>query len=116
MSTLKDNFRPEFLNRIDEIIIFNPLTPADLQKIVEIQLELVRKRLDEKEIKLVIGAEAKKFLATTGFDPEYGARPVKRLIQKTILDKLADKIIKGELQNGDKVKVNFKENALVIDR
>ncbi len=114
--SLKDNFRPEFLNRIDEIIIFNPLTPLDLQKIVEIQLDLVRKRLEVKNIKLVIGSDAKKYLAEEGFDPEYGARPVKRLIQKTILDKLADKIIKGEVQDGDKVKINFKENALVIGK
>lgn len=116
MGSLKDNFRPEFLNRIDEIIIFNPLTSSDLQKIVEIQLALVQKRLEAKNIRLVIGSDAKKYLAEEGFDPEYGARPVKRLIQKTILDKLADKIIKGELQDGDKVKINFKENSLVIGK
>ncbi|MDP1688550.1 MAG: AAA family ATPase [bacterium] len=116
MAALKDNFRPEFLNRIDEIVIFNPLTPTDLQKIVEIQLELVRRRLAHKNIKITIGSEAKKYLAEEGFDPEYGARPVRRLIQKTILDKLADKIIKGEVKNGDKVKINFKENSLVIGR
>lgn len=116
MTALKDNFRPEFLNRIDEIIIFNPLTPANLEKIVDIQLEVVRRRLLERNIKLVIGEQAKKYLAEEGFDPEYGARPVKRLIQKTILDKMADQIIRGEIRHGDKVKVNFKENSLVIGR
>lgn len=113
---LKDNFRPEFLNRIDEIVIFNPLTPADLEKIVDIQLDAVCRRLSERNIKLRVAAEAKKYLAEEGFDPEYGARPVRRLIQKAILDKLADKIIRGEVQNGDKVKINFKENSLVIGR
>lgn len=116
MTAVKENFRPEFLNRIDEIIVFNPLTPRDLEKIVEIQLEAVRKRLGDKNIKLTVTSEVKKYLATEGFDPEYGARPIKRLIQKAILDKLADQIIRGEVRDGDKVKINFKENSLVIGR
>lgn len=113
---LKDSFRPEFLNRIDEVIIFNPLRPADIEKIVELQLELVQERLAAKHIKLVIDSAAKKYLAEKGFDPEYGARPVKRAIQRMVLDKLADRIIRGELKDGDKVKINIRENSLVFSR
>ena len=76
----------------------------------------MRRRLAEKNIKITIGAEAKKYLAEEGFDPEYGARPVRRLIQKTILDKLADQMIRGDIKHGDKVKINFKENSLVVGR
>ncbi|MBI2035484.1 MAG: AAA family ATPase [Candidatus Liptonbacteria bacterium] len=116
MTALKDGFRPEFLNRIDEIIIFNPLRPKDLQEIVEIQLELVKKRLALKDIKINIDNASKKYLAEKGFDPEYGARPIKRLIQKMILDKMADRIIRGEIKNGDKIKINLKEDSLVFTR
>ncbi|HEY4524022.1 MAG TPA: AAA family ATPase [Candidatus Paceibacterota bacterium] len=111
---LKESFRPEFLNRIDEIIIFNPLRPVDIEKIVDLQLKLVEKRLSNKNIKLVIDAAARKFLAKEGFDPEYGARPIKRAIQRLILDKLAERIIRGELKDGGKIKINIRENSLVF--
>ncbi|MDP3956813.1 MAG: AAA family ATPase, partial [bacterium] len=111
---LREGFRPEFLNRIDEIVIFNPLRPSDIEAIVELQLELVEKRLNEKNIKLSIDAAARKFLAKEGFDPEYGARPIKRAIQRLILDKLAERIIRGELKDGGKIKINIRENSLVF--
>ncbi|MEK7546613.1 MAG: ATP-dependent chaperone ClpB [Patescibacteria group bacterium] len=113
-NALRDSFRPEFLNRIDEIIIFNPLRPADIGKIVDLQLAQIEERLEERKIKVTIDQAAKKYLATQGFDPEFGARPLKRLIQKLILDTLADKIIRGELKDGGRVKVNFKSNSLVF--
>lgn len=116
LEALKDNFRPEFLNRIDEIIIFNPLRPADIEKIVELQLELVMQKLAQRRIKLAIDPSAKKYLSEEGFSPEYGARPIRRLVQKMILDRLADKIIRGELKDGDKIKVNFRENTLAFTR
>ena len=109
MAELKETFRPEFLNRLDDIIIFNSLTKKEIEKIVEIQLEELIKKLSEKEIKIIIDDSLKKYLAKEGFDPEYGARPLKRLIQKTILDQLADRIIRGELKDAKKVKVSFKE-------
>lgn len=114
-NALRDSFRPEFLNRIDEIIIFNPLRPENIEKIVDIQLAQIGKRLEEKKIKITIDPAAKKYLAAQGFDPEFGARPLKRLIQKLILDTLADKIIRGELKDGGKVKVNFKSDSLVFN-
>jgi ATP-dependent Clp protease ATP-binding subunit ClpB len=113
-SSLKDNFRPEFLNRIDEIIIFNQLRFKDIEKIVEKQLDLIQERLDEHKIKIIIDQAAKSYLAKEGFDLEFGARPLKRLMQKLILDRLADKIIKGELRDGGKVKINFKADSLVF--
>ncbi|MDO8504260.1 MAG: AAA family ATPase [Candidatus Liptonbacteria bacterium] len=114
MEALKENFRPEFLNRIDEIVIFNPLRPKDIEAIVELQFKEVEKRLAERNIKILVDAAAKKHLAKEGFSPDFGARPLKRLIQKAILDALADKIIRGELKDGGKVKVNYKGNSLVF--
>ncbi|MGC9968196.1 MAG: AAA family ATPase [Minisyncoccia bacterium] len=114
MDALKSNFRPEFLNRIDDIIIFSPLHKKDIQKIVDIQIGLIEKRLAERAIKLEIDAAAREYLAKEGFSAEFGARPLKRLMQKVILDKLADKIIRGEFKDGGKVKVNFKADSLVF--
>ena len=111
---LREDFRPEFLNRIDEIVIFNPLRLKDIEAIVDLQFKEVEERLAEKNIRIVIDAAAKRHLAEEGWSPDFGARPLKRLIQKTILDALADKIIRGELKDGGKVKINFKGNTLVF--
>ncbi len=100
---LKQHFRPELLNRIDEIVIFGSLEPESLAKIVEIQLKLVEQRLLDKKIEIQFDAAAIRFLAEKGFDPIYGARPLKRLIQSEVLDKLARKIISGEIKAGDKI-------------
>ncbi|MBI4992177.1 MAG: AAA family ATPase [Candidatus Harrisonbacteria bacterium] len=105
--SLKEQFKPEFLNRIDEIIIFNPLTRIDIGNIVDKQLAEVKARIEEKGMKLVIDASVRNYLTENGYSPEYGARPLKRLIQKVILDKMADKIIKGELKHGAKAKISL---------
>jgi len=107
---LKETFRPEFLNRLDEIIIFNALTPKEIERIVEIQLEIVKARLSKKNINISFDASLKKHITEEGFDPEYGARPIKRLIQKLVLDKLADRIIRGDLKNAKKIKIGFLES------
>ncbi len=114
MDALRGNFRPEFLNRIDEIVVFNPLHRADIQKIVDMQISLIEKKLAERHIKIEIESTAREYLAREGFSSEFGARPLKRLIQKVILDKLADKIIRGEFKAGGKVKINFKANSLTL--
>jgi ATP-dependent Clp protease ATP-binding subunit ClpA len=114
MEALRSSFRPEFLNRIDEIVIFNPLRRGDIKHIVDIQIREIEKRLEAKNIKLEIEATAREYLSKEGFSAEFGARPLKRLMQKVILDKLADKIIRGEFKDGGKVKVNFKTNSLVF--
>ncbi|MBI3046112.1 MAG: AAA family ATPase [Candidatus Harrisonbacteria bacterium] len=108
---LKNSFKPEFLNRIDEIIIFNPLKKKDIEAIVEKQLAEVRQRIEEKGMKLVIDASLKNYLIENGYSPEYGARPLRRLIQKVIIDKMADKIIKGELKHGGKAKISLTKSV-----
>ncbi|MEK7195216.1 MAG: AAA family ATPase, partial [Patescibacteria group bacterium] len=114
MDALKENFRPEFLNRIDEIVIFNPLSVEDIKKIVDIQFDLIEKKLGLKKIKIGIEDRVKEYLLKEGFSSEFGARPLKRLIQKVILDKLADKIIRGELKDGGKVRIALKGDSLVF--
>jgi len=113
--SLKAEFRPEFLNRLDDIIIFKSLTKKDLIQIVDIQLDAVRERLEEKGIKMTVNAAAKQYLIEKGFDPEFGARPLKRLVQKVVLDKLADRIIRGEMKDGGKIKIGI-ENAEIAIR
>jgi ATP-dependent Clp protease ATP-binding subunit ClpB len=112
--SLREHFRPEFLNRLDEIIIFHSLTRQDILAIVDIQLKMVRDLLENKGIKLVVDTSVKKYIAEKGFDPEFGARPIKRFIQKTILDQLADRIIRGEIKNGKKVKISFENSEVKI--
>jgi ATP-dependent Clp protease ATP-binding subunit ClpB len=114
MEALRVSFRPEFLNRIDDVVIFNPLRRTDIEKIVDIQIKLIEKRLADRHIKLEIEPAARAYLSKEGFSAEFGARPLKRLMQKVILDRLADKIIRGEFKDGGKVKVNFKANSLVF--
>ncbi len=112
--SLKEQFKPEFLNRVDEIIIFNSLKKENIQDIVEIHLKKLESKLAERNIKVVIDPSVKDYIIQNGFDPEYGARPIKRLIQKAILDKLADKIIRGEIKEGGKVKIGSQESAISI--
>ncbi|MDR3581929.1 MAG: AAA family ATPase [Candidatus Pacebacteria bacterium] len=114
MEALRNGFRPEFLNRVDEIVIFNPLRRTDIEKIVDIQLKRIEGQLKDRNIKIEVGADARAHLAKEGFSPEFGARPLKRLIQKVILDKLADKIIRGEVKEGGRIRVNFRANALTF--
>ncbi len=113
-ATLKDTFKPEFLNRIDEVVIFNSLSKAAVESIVDIQLEKVKARLAARGIKATFDPGLRKYIAENGFDPEYGARPIKRLIQKMILDKLADKMVKGEIHDGGKIKIGYAESAVRI--
>jgi len=105
LDALKNQFRPEFLNRIDEIIVFNSLDEEQLKQIVEIQLRQLKKRLAEKHLDIEVTAAAKSVLAHEGFDPTYGARPLKRTIQREIQDKLAMKLLEGEFKEGDSILV-----------
>jgi ATP-dependent Clp protease ATP-binding subunit ClpB len=114
ISALKENFRPEFLNRIDEIIIFNYLGKDEIKKIVDLELKKVSNRLLQKEIKIEVTERAKDYLAKIGFDPNLGARPLKRVIQKTVLDPLALKIVSGQLKEGDKILVDFEGGKIVF--
>ncbi len=111
---LKNIFRPEFLNRLDEIIIFNSLTKAEINKIVALQINELKERLERRGLKISVDNSLEKHIVDVGFDPEYGARPIKRAIQRIILDELANKIIKGELKNAKKIKIGFKESGVTI--
>jgi len=112
MDALRANFPPEFLNRVDEIIIFDRLTEDDLRKIVEIQLRRLTKRLEQQKITLNLSDSAKELLAREGYDPVYGARPLKRTIQKEILDPLSIDILEGKVREGQIVRVDAKGGAL----
>ncbi|HYS96021.1 MAG TPA: ATP-dependent chaperone ClpB [Chthoniobacterales bacterium] len=112
MDALRQHFRPEFLNRVDEIIIFDRLSEDDLKKIVEIQLRRLTKRLDQQKITLDLSDSAKALLAREGYDPVYGARPLRRTIQKEILDPLSIDILEGKVREGQTVKVDAKNGAL----
>lgn len=103
---LRDHFRPEFLNRVDEVIIFNPLGKEQIKTIVEIQLGSLKKRLAERGIQLQLTDAAREIVAEEGFDPAYGARPLKRAIQRLIQDALARKVLSGEFRDGDTVEVD----------
>jgi ATP-dependent Clp protease ATP-binding subunit ClpB len=114
MGALKMRFRPEFLNRIDEIIIFNPLGMEEIKKIVEIQMRSLQERLAERKISISVSDRVKELIASTGFDPVFGARPIKRTIQRMIEDPLSMKILNGEFSEGDTVKMDASEGAVVF--
>jgi ATP-dependent Clp protease ATP-binding subunit ClpB len=114
MDALRTTFKPEFLNRIDEIIIFQNLTPEQIGAIVEIQVERLRKRLEERKIELRLSEASKNLLARKGFDPVYGARPLKRAIQQSIENPLALEILKGRFPEGSTVLADAEGNRIVF--
>jgi ATP-dependent Clp protease ATP-binding subunit ClpB len=114
MDALRQHFRPEFLNRIDDIIIFDRLSEEELKKIVEIQLRRLVRRLENQKITLELSDAAKAFVAGHGYDPVYGARPLKRAIQKYILDPLSLEILEGKFHEGQRIKVDTKDDALTF--
>jgi ATP-dependent Clp protease ATP-binding subunit ClpB len=107
MDLVRKNFRPEFLNRVDDIIIFHGLTEQDIEKIVDIQLGALQKVLDQKHLTLTLTQEARDFLARAGYDPVYGARPLKRAIQQHLQNSLAMELLQGNIREGQKVNVDF---------
>ena len=114
MTELREHFRPEFLNRVDETVVFHPLETEQLTKIVEIQLERLRARLTERRISLSVTPAALRHLGERGYDPVYGARPLKRLIQQEIETPMARQLVKGELRDGDTATVDLKGQQIVI--
>jgi ATP-dependent Clp protease ATP-binding subunit ClpB len=106
MEAVRAHFKPEFLNRVDELIIFHGLGMEEIKAIVEIQMKKLEQRLLERRIQLKMTEKAKEWLAKEGFDPAYGARPLKRVIQKEIQDKLALKILEGKFKEGDAIVVD----------
>jgi ATP-dependent Clp protease ATP-binding subunit ClpB len=107
MAVVRTTFKPEFLNRLDDVIVFDALTTSELTEIVELQVKRLAGRLAGRRLTLEVSEAAREWLAVTGFDPVYGARPLRRLIQSAIGDKLARSLIAGEIADGDKVLVDL---------
>jgi ATP-dependent Clp protease ATP-binding subunit ClpB len=116
MAVVRSHFKPEFLNRLDDIVVFHALTGADLTSIVDIQLEALRQRIAERRLALVVTPAARAWLASHGYDPIYGARPLRRLIQTTIGDQLAKALLSGDIRDGDTVMVDRGTDALALRR
>ncbi|OGZ21366.1 MAG: ATP-dependent chaperone ClpB [Candidatus Nealsonbacteria bacterium RIFCSPHIGHO2_02_FULL_43_13] len=114
MEALRSNFRPEFLNRIDEVVVFNHLGKTEIKKIVELEIQKVVMRLKQKNIEIKITQVAKDLLAEQGFDANLGARPLKRVIQKLVLDPLAIKIVSGEIKNKDEIIIDAQDSQIIF--
>ena len=115
LSTLKEHFRPEFLNRLDDIIIFDILSKEAIKKIVNIQIDIIKRRLRDKEINLSVTEGVSELLATEGYNPQYGARPLKRLIQDKILNPVASMMISNKVLSGGTVLVDAKDGQFTFD-
>jgi ATP-dependent Clp protease ATP-binding subunit ClpA len=114
MDALRAHFKPEFLNRIDEIIFFHALTRAHMKHIIDIQIGDLMKRLEERKIRVQLTDTARDYLVREGYDPSYGARPLKRTIQRRVLDPLALRVLEGEFHEGDAVMVDAAGDTLTF--
>jgi len=116
LSELKRHFRPEFLNRLDEVIVFHALTKEQIKKIVDLILKEEKKLLEEKEVDLGVTEKAKDLIAKEGYDPDFGARPLRRAIQRLIEDPLSEEILRGKFKEGDKIVVDIKDGSIVFNK
>ena len=114
LTEMRHHFRPEFLNRVDEIVVFHSLTEEHLKQILEIQLERLRTRLAERHITIELTPEAATHLAREGFDPVYGARPLKRAIQKELETPLGRRLLSAEIRDGDMVIVDWRDGQFTF--
>jgi ATP-dependent Clp protease ATP-binding subunit ClpB len=115
MAEVRAHFRPEFLNRVDEIILFHRLKREHMGRIVDIQIEHLKKLLEDRKIVIVLEPKAREWLADKGYDPAYGARPLKRVIQKSVQDPLAELILAGKIKDGEKVVISAGKQGLVFN-
>jgi len=116
MEAVRAHFRPEFLNRVDEILIFHTLSLAQIKQIVEIQLRRLQRRLAERKLGLNVTDKAKEFLAKEGYDPVFGARPLKRAIQRLLQDPLARRLLEREFAEGDTITVDAARGELIVSK
>jgi ATP-dependent Clp protease ATP-binding subunit ClpB len=116
MEALRNHFRPEFLNRVDEIIIFDRLTEKELTRIVDIQLGRVLQRLEQQHLELTLSEAAKRLLAEEGYDPVYGARPLKRVVQRRLLDPLSLALLEGKFVPGDRIRADVEKGEVVFHK
>jgi ATP-dependent Clp protease ATP-binding subunit ClpB len=113
---LRQRFRPEFLNRVDDVILFHRLDQAQLERIVGLQLRQLEERLDARRLHLVVGPAAKSWLAEQGYDPVYGARPLRRVLQRQLGDRIATAVLRGEFSEGDTLVVDVSSGGELILR
>ena len=116
LDEVKKVFRPEFLNRVDDTIVFHPLTRQDLEQIIHIELKEVFDRLKDKKIELILSEEVLKFLIDQGYDPVFGARPLKRTIQRFIENVLAEEILEGKFAEGDKIRAEIRGERISFEK
>jgi ATP-dependent Clp protease ATP-binding subunit ClpB len=116
MEIVQQSFRPEFINRIDDIVVFHPLGTSQIRAIVDIQLVYLKKRLQERNMDLTLDDAARDLLGEAGFDPVYGARPLKRAIQQQIENPLAQRILKGEFAPGDRIRASVRDGQIVFSK
>jgi ATP-dependent Clp protease ATP-binding subunit ClpB len=116
MEAVRAHFRPEFLNRVDEILIFHTLSLAQIKQIVEIQLRRLQRRLAERKLGLNVTDQAKEFLAKEGYDPVFGARPLKRAIRRLLQDPLARRLLEREFAEGDTITVDAARGELIVTK
>ena len=114
LEEVREHFRPEFINRVDDIVVFHQLGVSEIKEIVKVQLEALKKRLAERRIDLDLTDAAMMELASEGFDPVYGARPLKRAIQRDIVNPLAQAILKGEIMEGRQVEVDYRDGQFTF--
>jgi ATP-dependent Clp protease ATP-binding subunit ClpB len=114
LAAVREHFRPEFVNRIDEIVVFEALGPGEIRRIVEIQLQALEARLADRDLTLEVTPAALDLLAAEGFDPAFGARPLRRVIQRELQDPLALKLLSGEIAEGDTVKVDVRDGQVLL--
>ena len=114
MKALQSFLRPEFLNRIDDIVVFHPLTDNELKQIVGIMMKDLKKRLADRDLSITLSDDALEELAKVGYDPEFGARPLRRAIQNQIEDPLADALLAGQYKNGDTIKVDLDDDKKFV--
>jgi ATP-dependent Clp protease ATP-binding subunit ClpB len=116
MEVVQQSFRPEFINRIDDIVVFHPLGTRQIRAIVDIQLTYLRKRLAERNMDVTLDDAARDLLGEAGFDPVYGARPLKRAIQQQIENPLAQRILQGEFLPGDRIRIGARDGQLIFGK
>jgi ATP-dependent Clp protease ATP-binding subunit ClpB len=114
MGDLRAHFRPEFLNRVDEIVLFTPLTLAEIERIVDLQIEDVRRRLADRHLTLELSDEARAFIAREGYDPVYGARPLKRFIQREVETRIGRALLAGDVRDGATISLDVWGDELSI--
>ena len=114
MEALRAHFRPEFLNRVDETVLFKPLTQAELEQIVDLQFDAVRERLADRRLELEITEDAKHFISREGYDPVYGARPLRRFIQREVETRIGRALVAGEIRDGATIIVDAEGDELVV--